>query len=75
MTATQYDPDAPRSAEELELQDIIRQLAYQLRDAREGSAEYKMIERQMEGIRRGSELGGLLMEEYDLSGIRAVNHW
>jgi hypothetical protein len=34
-----------------------------------------MIRRQMEGIRRSSELGGLLMEEYDISGIRAAAYW
>ena len=75
MTATYYDPDLPKSAEELELEAIIKRLVYQLRDAREDSAERKMIDRQMEGIRRGSELGGLLMEEYDMGGISAVNHW
>ena len=75
MTSTQYDPDALKTAEELELEGIIYRLAHQLREAQEGSAEYKMIERQMEGIRRGSELGGLLMQEYDMSGIDAVNHW
>jgi hypothetical protein len=69
-----YDPDIPKTDEEIELEEVVRQLAYRLRDAREGSAEYKMIVRQMEGI-RGSELGGLLMEEYDIGGISAVNHW
>jgi hypothetical protein len=29
----------------------------------------------MEGIRHGSQLGGLLMEEYDMGGISAVNYW
>jgi len=28
-----------------------------------------MILRQLDGIREGSELGGLIMEEYDMSGI------
>jgi hypothetical protein len=31
--------------------------------------------RQMEGIRRGSELSSLLMQEYDMGGLSAVNHW
>jgi hypothetical protein len=69
-----YDSDIPKTDEELELEEVVRQLAYRLREAREGSAEYKMIVRQMEGL-RGSELGSLLMEEYDIGGIRAVNHW
>lgn len=69
-----YGSDIPKTDEELELEEVVRQLAYRLREAREGSAEYKMIVRQMEGL-RGSELGSLLMEEYDIGGIRAVNHW
>ncbi|MGV7215014.1 hypothetical protein [Bradyrhizobium sp. UFLA05-112] len=72
---TVYDPDVPKTAEEIELETTITDLAYRLQDADEDSAEYKFIERQMEGIRRGSELGGLLMEEYDISGLRAVRHW
>jgi hypothetical protein len=75
MTATHYDSDAPKSAYERELEEVVRRLAYRLLEAREDSAEYRMIERQMEGIRHGSELGGLLMQEYDMSGIDAVNHW
>ena len=66
MTTTIYDPDLPKTAEELELEEVVRQLADRLDHAREGSAEYKMILRQMDGIRHGSELGGLLMEEYDI---------
>jgi len=60
---------------ERELQDIIRRLAYDLLDARDGSAEYRMIERQLDGIRHGSELGYLLMQEYDMGGYSAVDHW
>jgi hypothetical protein len=70
-----YSPDIPKTAEEIELEDIIRQLAYRLLDAREDSAEYKMILRQMEGIHHGSELGSRIIEEYDIGGIRAVRHW
>ena len=68
MTATQYDPDAPRSAEELALEEIVSDLAYRRKLADEDSAEYKMIMRQMEGIRRGSELGLMILEEYDYWG-------
>ncbi|QHO72080.1 hypothetical protein ACH79_05075 [Bradyrhizobium sp. CCBAU 051011] len=75
MTATHYDPDLPKSAEELELEGIVYRLVHQLYAAREDSAEYKMIKRQLEGIRHGSELGGLLMQEVDMSGMSAVNHW
>ena len=63
-----YDPYAPKTAEDLELEEIVSRLAYQMRQADEDSAEYKMIVRQLEGIRHGSELGGLLMEEVDASG-------
>ncbi len=37
--------------------------------------EYKLIERQLEGIRHGTELGDLLMQEYEMGGMSAVNHW
>ena len=70
-----YDPNAPKSAEEIELERIVKRLAYQLHAAKEDSAEQQMILRQMEGIRHGSELGGLLMEEYDMGGLSSVNHW
>jgi len=56
MTSTVYSPDEPRTAEEMELGDILRRLAYRLEEVREDSAEYKMILRQLEGIRRRSEL-------------------
>jgi hypothetical protein len=72
---TIYSPDVAKTAEELELEAIIRRLVDRLQEVREDSAEQRMIERQLEGIRRGSELGGLLMEEYDIGGVRAVRHW
>jgi hypothetical protein len=66
-----YDPTTSKTDEERneerELQDTIMQLHAQYRAARANSAEERMILRQMDGIRRGSELGGLLMEEYHLS--------
>jgi hypothetical protein len=68
MTTLLYDPDAPKSAEEIELEEIISDLAYRRKHADEDSAEYRMIMRQMEGIRRGSELGSLILEEYDYWG-------
>jgi len=67
-----YSPDIPKTDEEIELEEILIQLDRRLQAAREGSAEHQMILRQMEGIRHGSELGGLLMEEYD-SG--SVSNW
>jgi hypothetical protein len=72
---TVYSPDVPKTPEQLELEAILTRLIYRLEEVREGSAEHKMIERQLEGIRHGSELGGLLMEEYDIGGLRAVRHW
>jgi hypothetical protein len=65
-----YSLDIPKTAEEIELEDIIWQLDHRLRKAREGSAAQKVILRQLDGIRHGSELGGLLMEEYSRLGRR-----
>jgi len=67
MTTT-YSPDIPKTSEELELIEITRRLADGLRVAAEDSAEQKMIRRQLEGIRRGSEFGGILMDEVDCTG-------
>jgi hypothetical protein len=39
--------------EEQALETVIRDLIYRLHDAREGSAAYRMIERQLIGIRNG----------------------
>lgn len=72
---TVYSPDIPKTAEELELEATIRRLVERLYEVRDGSAEYRMIERVLEGIRHGSELGGLLMQEVDAGGLRAVRHW
>ena len=38
------------------------------RAAREGSAEYKMIVRQLTGLREGSEIGCLIFEEFSING-------
>jgi hypothetical protein len=46
----------------------VSELVYRLKTAREGSAEYRMIERQLICIRHGSELGGLIIERF---GMRA----
>jgi len=54
-----HGPDAPKAADELELEEIVADLAYRLRQARWGRAEYRMIVRQVKGIRRGSQLGCL----------------
>jgi hypothetical protein len=72
---TVYSPDIPKTDEEIELENIVRQQVYRLYEAREDSAEQRMILRQMEGIRHGSELGGLLMQEVDSGGLDAVNYW
>ena len=55
-----------------QLEKLLAQVIERRDAAREDSAKHKMILRQMEGIRHGSELGGLLMEEYD-SG--SVSNW
>ncbi|MBR0806236.1 hypothetical protein JQ636_22020 [Bradyrhizobium japonicum] len=72
---TKYSPDIPKTAEKTELEGIISKLVYRLDEVREDGPEYKLILRQLDGIRYGSELGGLLMEEYDAGGMRAVRHW
>ncbi|MBR0719212.1 hypothetical protein [Bradyrhizobium liaoningense] len=72
MSSQIFSPDIPKTAEEIEPEDIIRQLADRLEQAREGGAEHRMILRQMNGIRHDSELGSLLIEEYD---IGAINYW
>jgi hypothetical protein len=68
-----YDPDDKTDEErelECELKDAIMQLHTQFCAVTAGSAEQRMVRRQMNGLRRGSELGGLLMEEYDMSAGR-----
>jgi hypothetical protein len=72
---TVYDPDIPKTDEELELEAIIRDLVERLHAAPCDSAEEQFIERQLDGMRRHSQLAGLLMEEYDMGGISAVRHW
>jgi hypothetical protein len=49
---------------ELELENTIRRLIALLDAAREGSAEYRMIVRQLIGVRDSSELPSLIIEEY-----------
>ena len=57
---------------ELELENTIRRLIALMDAAREGSAEYRMIVRQLIGVRDSSELPGLIIEEYArrVRGIR-----
>ena len=54
-----------------ELEHTIWQLTQRLSAAREGSAEWRMIVRQLEGIRNSSELAGQILEEYDYWGQAA----
>ena len=61
---TEYVPTPEDDA----LEDTIRQLFYSLEDAREGSAEYKMIVRQLTGLREGSQIGRLIFEEFSMRG-------
>ena len=53
---------------EQQLEDVISELAYRRKHAREDSAEQKMIERQMAGIRREGYLAARILEEYDYWG-------
>jgi hypothetical protein len=65
-------PEPPPVERDEELEAIIARLVNRLDAAREGSAEYRLIERQLVGLRDGSELGGLIIEEYDMVGRLAL---
>jgi hypothetical protein len=62
---TEYVP----SPEHDELEDTIRQLFHRMGNAREGSAEHKMIVRQLIDLREDSEVGRLIFEEFNMIGI------
>ena len=53
---------------EQELENIISDLAYRRKHTDEDSAEYKMIMRQLEGIRREGYLAARILEEYEYGG-------
>ena len=55
--------------EEEELEATIRTLVYRLDDAREGSAEHRMIIRQLQGIRDFCQLGRLIIEDFEMSAL------
>jgi hypothetical protein len=62
------DLDRVKGADEIELEQTIDRLVDRYHAAREGSAEHKMIIRQLQGVRDGSQLGGLILEEYEMRG-------
>ena len=47
----------------------MTELVARMNAARRGSAEHRMIVRQLIGVRDSSELAGLIMEEYEMRGI------
>ena len=53
---------------ENELERTIQQLTARLAAAREGSAEWRMVVRQLDGIRDRSQLAEQIMEEYGYWG-------
>jgi len=61
---TEYIPTPEDNA----LEATIRDLFYRLERARESSAEYRMIVRQLKGLQEGSEIGGLIFEEFNIFG-------
>ena len=61
-----FDAEAEERAEADRLEALIRDLVDRLNDAREGSAEHRMVMRQLVGIRKGSELGGLIIQEFQM---------
>jgi hypothetical protein len=66
-----YDPNHPTD-EDLELEATINRVMDRVGDVREGSAEYRMIVRQLIGLREGSQLGRLIFEEFTMSGDRRL---
>ena len=54
-----------------ELEHTIWRLTQRLTAAREGSAEWRMIVRQLEGVRNGGKLAEQILEEYDYWGQAA----
>ena len=62
------NPEQPPDAEEEALEATIRQLIERKDAAVEGSAEYRMVIRQLKGLRDSRELAGPIMEEYDYWG-------
>jgi hypothetical protein len=60
------------NVEAVELEAVIRELVYRLNKTREGSAAHRMIELQLIGIRQGSELGGLIIEEFAMRAELAL---
>ena len=59
---TEYIP----TPEDNELEATIGRLFDRLEDAREGSAEYRMIVRQLRGLQEGSQIGRLIFEEFSM---------
>ena len=57
------DVDRVKDADEIELAQTIDRLVDRYHAAREGSAEQKMIIHQFQGVRDGSQLGGLILED------------
>jgi hypothetical protein len=54
---------------ELELENTIRRLIALHDAAREGSAEYRMVIRQLTGLRDSSELAGLIMDIFQSADL------
>jgi hypothetical protein len=65
MTSTVYDPDISKTAEEIELERTIKELHERLRGTLLDSLRRRLILRHLDRIRHGSELGSLIMQEYD----------
>jgi hypothetical protein len=59
-------PDDPKDADHIELEATIKRLVDRLDEVREGSAEHRMIIRQLVGLRDFSEVGGLIIQDYEM---------
>jgi hypothetical protein len=76
MREYELSPDIPKTAEEIELEGIIQRLVDRLDEVREDSAEHRMILRQLVGIRKTSQLGHLIIEEYEMGArVFVPDHW
>jgi hypothetical protein len=65
MDESEIDEATRKEREELE--ELINDLLYRAKDAREGSAEHRMIVRQLKGLRNGSQMGRWIFEELDMA--------
>jgi hypothetical protein len=65
MMKTDNELEPIKDDDELDLENTIRQLMERKDAARDGSAEHRMVIRQLDGLRGTSLLAEQIMEEYN----------